>query len=61
MAGSILMDPKPTAEGASHESRSWGDLRIRELLAILATIILADVTIYRGQGYTGLAVFFLGV
>lgn len=34
---------------------------VPRLLAILVTIGLADLTIYRGQGYTGLAVFFLGV
>jgi hypothetical protein len=34
-------------------------LNVQELLAVVASVCVADMTIYRGHGYTGLAVFFL--
>lgn len=33
---------------------------LQEVLAVLAAVVLADVTIYRGHGYTGLAAFLIG-
>lgn len=42
------------------ESRSVGGSLVREIVAVVAIVVLADVTIYRGHGYTGLAAFSLG-
>ncbi len=36
-------------------------VRWRELLAMLAVVVLADVTVYRGQGFSGYALLFAGV
>ena len=34
-------------------------IRLREILAIIAAIVLSDLLLYRGHGYTGIAVFLL--
>lgn len=41
------------------DSAKLTPLNVQELLAVVASIFVADVTIYRGHGYTGIAVFFL--
>src|SRR4051812_15802417 len=54
------MDAETTGPKPSDASRSWADSGITELIAVLVTVVLADMTIYRGHGYAGLTVFFLG-
>jgi hypothetical protein len=57
------MDERSQAEGRTEDDRP---LRVnlpvpkRELLALLLFLVLADVTIYRGEGYAGLMAFVLG-
>ena len=63
MAG--LVDPLLPAEVAKAQaeqspSRAWPIARIRELSAILLLVLLADVTLYRGAGFAGVALFFVG-
>jgi hypothetical protein len=60
VASSLSTNPEATAQKPSDESRHRGDSGIPELVAILVTVFLADATIYRGHGYTGLAAFFIG-
>lgn len=57
---SLSSDPAFGELRSIGQSRTWGNSLVREILAIVAIVALADVTIYRGHGYTGLAVFFLG-
>lgn len=53
---SIYLTPTPTRPPTEGKPVSW-----REILAVAFTVILADVTVYRGAGFTGLAVLFLGL
>lgn len=51
----------PDAHTAVEQPNSFfPSLNVRELLAILGIVILADVSIYWGQGYTGIAAFLAG-
>src|SRR4051794_10365497 len=54
------MDAETTGPQPSEGSRPLADSGITELIAVLITVVLADITIYRGHGYAGLTVFFLG-
>lgn len=60
MTSGFSTNPEASGQKASDASRRWAEL-VPELVAILATVLLADVTIYRGHGYPGIATFFLGV
>lgn len=46
-------DPRPG------NSRRQPPVRLRELAAVVLLVVLADVTIYRGVGFAGYALFFL--
>jgi hypothetical protein len=62
------LDPKPTTTAATAELpvlESWKPLtsemppvRGRELFAVMVLVVLSDLTIYRGEGYAGLAMLF---
>jgi hypothetical protein len=60
VATSLSKEPVTAALASGAEALPRAELRIVELLSVLTTVVLADFTIYRGQGYTGLAAFFLG-
>ncbi len=60
MSSSFLEQPEAAELVEPEELRRWGDVRVAELIAILLAIVLADATIYRGHGYTGLAALFVG-
>ena len=51
---------KPSANG-SGQLTSNPPPRWREIAAVLATIVLCDLTIYRGHGFAGCAAFVVGV
>lgn len=60
MSGSLLKD-EAAGRSASTAPQPRADAGFAEPVAILLTVVLADVTVFRGHGYTGLAVFLLGV
>jgi hypothetical protein len=59
VASTFSSESEAASRPQGNETR-WRDLGIQELLAVLAAVILADVTVYRGRGYTGLSAFLLG-
>src|SRR5712675_2433334 len=53
---SLLLEPVP--ERAAPVERPAERVKTRELLAVLGLLVLADITIYRGQGFAGMAALF---
>ena len=59
MSSSFSSDP-PAGQQPLNEAKSNDDSRTKELFAILAIVLLGDLVIYRGSGYSGVAVFLVG-
>ena len=57
MASGLSADPAAIPQQTVIDAEPVEDSRLREIFAILATVVLADLTIYRGHGYMGLAIF----
>src|SRR5687767_12697552 len=55
----IASEPIATQQFARAEPSRIEHVRLRELLAVCALVCLADITIFRGHGYGGLALFWL--
>src|SRR5215831_17097511 len=61
MAGftdAIPLAAKPSAASASPPAGTWVGL-LKELVAVALLVCLADVAIYRGQGFAGFAALLL--
>ncbi len=64
----VESQPAPDNEQPQHQplqgfssQRQFPAASIREVVSLLLIVLLADVTVYRGQGYSGYAVLFTGV
>ncbi len=53
----LLPVPADTTESPEH-SANFNPLRWRELIALVAVVVLADLVIWRGQGFAGYAALF---
>ena len=51
-------EPPPVAARPA-KSREQPPVRLREIVGVVLLVVLADVTIYRGLGFAGYAMFFL--
>jgi len=62
--GAVLEAPPPSGERVSTPNSTGrltaGPVTTPELLAVLGFIVLADLTIYRGYGFAGMAALFAG-
>jgi len=55
---SFLPQLEPVAQADAHGQVQPSRVKVRELLAVSGLIVLADLTIYRGYGFAGLAALF---
>ncbi len=53
--------PDDDADVADFPERSVDAASVREILSLVLIVVLADLTVYRGEGYGGLAALLLGV
>src|SRR5262245_56695406 len=53
--------PRHGPRRIADDDQSPAPVKPRELLAVLGLIVLADITIYRGYGFAGVAALFVGV
>lgn len=60
MATTFSTDPNADQPLLAEVAPRRSDVGLQEVIAILLAVVLADVTIYRGHGFTGVAVFLLG-
>jgi len=60
VATTFSTDPNADEPLLAEVSRRRSDVGLQEVIAILLAVVLADVTLYRGHGFTGVAVFLLG-
>ncbi len=60
MATTFSTDPNADEPLLAEAVPRPSDIGLQEVIAILLAVVLADVTIYRGHGFTGVAAFLLG-